>query len=437
MVNYFRAWYYLRSMMRRAYWPRNKLTKYQNEKLREIVKYAWNNVPFYHEKFREAGVKPTDIKTIEDLSKLPIIRKDDIKRNGIRMISREYDIAKLRKLRTSGSTGEPLFFYISGKEDEFRKAKHLRANIACGQRPRDKWVAITSPPYFSQATKLQRLLGIYAPVSVSVFDDVVNQISIIEKLRPDVLDGYGSSLLLLAREIEKMGIDTIKPRLLLSGADLIGPRSRHFVENVFGAPLYDQYSSAEFERLAWQCKEKNGYHIDADSVIMEFVDENGENVAPEEAGEIVCTSLFNRAMPLIRYALNDLGKASDEGLCPCGRTFPLMKVIEGRKDDVIVLPDGRAMSSLAFIVAMYDLSFYKDIEKFRVIQKRVNHFKFLIKLRNREVYNEESIKAEMVAHFSKVLMIDANEMNFDIELTNEIPLDKSGKFRIVISELKK
>ena len=240
--------------------------------------------------FREVGVKPNDIKTVEDLPKLPIIRKDDIKRNGVRMISREYNVAKLKKLRTSGSTGEPLLFYISGREDEFRKAKHLRANIACGQKARDKWVTITSPIYFSQATKLQRLLGIYVPLSVSVFEDVTNQISIIEKLRPDVLDGYASSLLLLAKEIKKMGIDTIKPRLLISGADLIDPRSRQFVEEIFEAPLYDQYGAAEFERLAWQCKEKNGYHIDADSVIMEFVDENGENVAPGETGEIVCTS---------------------------------------------------------------------------------------------------------------------------------------------------
>ncbi|MHA1632041.1 MAG: phenylacetate--CoA ligase family protein, partial [Candidatus Freyarchaeota archaeon] len=341
MTNYLRAMYYLLSMLRRARWSRERLRKYRNFRVREIVRYAYEHVPYYHEKFNELKVKPSDVRTVEDLKKLPIIRKDEVRRNLDKLISREYDVAKLKMLKTSGSTGEPLFFYLSGAEDEFRKAKHVRANMAVGQRLRDRWVTITAPVHFNEAGRLQRILGVYVPISVSVFDDVSTQLSKIEGLKPDVIDGYASSLMLLARELERRGLDTVKPRLMISGAEALNLFSPRFIEDVFNAPIYDQYAAAEFERLAWQCEERSGYHIDADTVVMEFVDENGEWVSPGETGEIVCTSLFNHAMPLIRYALEDLGTPSEERDCPCGRTFPLMKVVEGRVNDVVVLPDGR------------------------------------------------------------------------------------------------
>ena len=434
LVNYLRAYRYLRSLLRRVYWPEERLRRYRNERLREVLAYAYENVSFYHRKFREAGVKPGDVRSVEDLKKLPILRKDEVRRNLDQMVSRRFEVSRLKMLRTSGSTGEPLCFHISGVEDEYRKARHLRANIVCGQRLRDRWVLITHPLYFSQATRLQRFLGFYAPIPVSVFDDVDEQISKIERLKPDVLDGYASSLLLLARRVEEREVKTIRPRFLISGADLIDPSSRRYVEEVFGVPFYDQYGCAEFERLAWQCEERRGYHIDADSVVMEFVDEDGERVAPGETGEIVCTSLFNYAMPFIRYAVGDLGKASEDA-CACGRTFPLMKLVEGRKDEVVVLPDGRALSSFAFIAGMYQLSFYKDIDRFRVVQKRLDHFRFLIKLRNSGL-DREAAEKELVGFFAKAFNVDVDEVLFEVEFVEDIPLDSSGKFRIVVSELR-
>jgi phenylacetate-CoA ligase len=139
-------------------------------------------------------------------------------------------------------------------------------------------------------------------------------------------------------------------------------------------------------------------------------------------------------MPFIRYDVGDLGKPSEDADCTCGRTFPLMKVMEGRKDAIIVLPDGRAMSSFALIAATYQLSFYKYINQFRVIQKKTNHFKFLIRMKNSSV-NRKLAEKELMAHFSKVLNLKADEVNFEVEFVEDIPLDKSGKFRIVVSEL--
>jgi phenylacetate-CoA ligase len=434
MVNYVRAYWYLHCLKKHVFWTSDRLRKYQNKMLKRIVKYAYDNVPFFHEKFDELKIKPDDVRTVEDLEKLPIIRKDDIRGNLDKLISREYDVSSLKMLKTSGSTGEPLCFYISGAEDEFRKAKHLRANIALGQRLRDRWVTITAPVHFNETTRLQRILGIYAPLSVSVFDDVATQFSCVEKLKPDVLDGYASSLLLLAKETGRRGSHTIAPRFMISGAEVIDVSSRRFIEDMFGAPLFDQYATAEFERLAWQCEEKGEYHIDADSVILEFVDENGEGVGSGESGEIICTSLFNYAMPFIRYALGDLGRSSQEKDCSCGRTFPLMKVVEGRANDVIVLPDGRVMSAVTFLAGIYQLSFYKDIYKFRIIQKEVDRFKFLVKLRDCCCLDRGVAEKELREFFSRLFNVDG-EVDFELEFVDDIPLDKSGKFRVIISEV--
>jgi phenylacetate-CoA ligase len=169
---------------------------------------------------------------------------------------------------------------------------------------------------------------------------------------------------------------------------------------------------------------------------MEFVDENGEAVAPGETGEIVCTSLFNKAMPFIRYSVGDIGKASEENSCPCGRTLPFMKIIEGRKDAIAFLPDGRAISSFAFIAGIYNLSFYNEIEKFRVIQKKLNLFKFLIVMKNDRI-KEEDAKIEVGNYFRKMLNLENTNVDFEVEFVNDISLDRSGKYKIFISEIEK
>ncbi len=434
MTNYLRALYYLYRMLRRAYWPQDKLVAYQNKNLRRIVEHAYESVPLYHQKFSEAGIKPRDIKTVEDLDKVPIVQKNEMRQRFHEAISKEFDVGHLKELHTSGSTGKPLFFYVSQAEDEFRKAKHLRANISCGQKPGDNWVTITSPLHFAETTRLQRALGIYASTPVSVFDDISTQVSVIEKLRPDVLDGYSNSLLLLAKEVEKRGIETIRPRFVIGGAELIDPSSREYIEQVFHVPFYDQYATVEMERMAWQCPEKTGYHIDADSVVMQFVDAEGEAVAPGERGETVCTSLFNYAMPFIRYAVGDICVAADDPECACGRTFPLMKIVEGRTDSLVVLPGGFALAPFAFIAAMMTFKFYDSIELFRVIQRREDLLVFKLLMKQQEV-NMRVVEQELLAHLRSVLNLQSSNVAFEVEFVDDIPLDNTGKFSIVVSEL--
>jgi len=436
MPNLLRILYYLARAMKRAYWNSGKLQRYQEKRLRSVVEYAYNFIPFYHEKIRKAGISPRDIKTLEDLSKLPIIRKDEFKReNPRRLVSVEFDIEKLKVVRTSGSTGKPFQVYINSVENDWRKAIYMRANISCGQKPRDNWVAITAPHHFSDTTNTQRRLGIFAQTCISVFADINEQIRLVNEAKPDILDGYSGSLLLLAKEFQKRGeVETIEPRIIFGTAEVIDNVSCRFIERMFNAPFYDQFGCSEVDRTAWQCPEKTGYHMDVDSVITQFVDHEGNDVSSGERGEIVYTSLFNYSMPLIRYAVGDVGVPSDEK-CPCGRSFPLMEVAEGRKDSLLLLPNGQLLSPRTFTVALGMFELYGQIEQFRVIQKEVDLFKICVKKKDSGV-NEDVLRSELLMHIKRMLNSKLNEVEFNVEFVEDLPLNKTGKHRAVVSELK-
>ncbi len=417
--------------MKRAYWPNERLEEYQNKQLRRVVRHAYDNVPFYHRKMREAHVIPADIKTKTDLNKLPIIRKKEIKQNAPDLLCKGYDFKKLRMVSTSGSTGEPLFLYLSGAELEFRKAKHLRANISLGQKAWHRWITLVGPQHVNKTGSLQRLLGMYVPVTLSVYNNVYSQIQQLEKLKPNVLDGYSSSLLVLAQAIERKCTKNFNPNFLIGGAELIDSHSRQYIQRVFGVPFYDQYSSVELERMAWQCPQQGGYHMDADGLIMQFLDKNGQEVSAGETGEIVCTSLFNYAMPLIRYAIGDMGIPSNDA-CLCGRTLPLMKMVEGRKDSLLLLPNGQMLTPRAFTYAIHDFRYYPEIEKFRIIQNSPENFEFNLKLKTHNL-PEEVLRKELYGHLTSLLNLQG--ARFEINFVDDIPLDRNGKLSIVVSKL--
>ncbi len=409
------------------------LAEHQNRCLRRIVNHAYDSVPFYRRKFDSIGLKPDDVRTFKDLSKLPIVSKSEIRQNTDDMISSKFQLKSLRALSTSGSTGQPLRVYISRKEDGFRKAKHLRANYSCGHKFFSRWLTVTSPSHFSEVKGLQSFLRFYSPKFVSVFWDTDRQLSVIKDFKPEVLDGYSSSLSLLAREVRKKGFSGINPRIIFGGAELIDDVSRKLIEDVFEAPFFDQYATIEFERMAWQCPERGGYHIDADSLVMQLVDKNGDEVAPGESGEIVCTSLFNFAMPFIRYKVGDYGVLSSED-CPCGRSLPLLKRIEGRSDAFLVLPGGRMLSPRTLTVSMGSFHLNSFIEQFRIVQESKD--RIVIQLVLKDSFTDKvKIQRDIVAHFENMLGLEKGAVEFEVEFLGQIPLNESGKLKIIESKL--
>lgn len=302
------------------------------------------------------------------------------------------------------------------------------------KKMRDRWIAITAPHHFSDTSRMQRTLGIYAEKCISVFAGIDEQLKLVDSLKPDVLDGYSGSLLLLAKEVKRLKNETIRPRIVFGTAELVDNHSVHLIEDAFGAPFYDQFGCSEVDRTAWQCPEKTGYHMDIDSVITQFVDPEGQDVSAGERGDVLYTSLFNYSMPLIRYDVGDVGIPSDEE-CPCGRTLPLMKVVEGRKDSILKLPNGQLLSPRTFTVALSEFDSYDQIDQFQVVQKEKGLFRIYVKRKNSPI-DETTFGSKLLAHVEKMLNLGQNEAKFDVEFVEEIPQSKTGKHRAVFSELK-
>lgn len=420
--------------MRRLRLNSNDMRKYQEKKLRTVIRNAYTNVPFYHELYKKAGIHPSDINGLADLSKLPIVRKDVLKsEDPRRLVSSEFDLNNLKVVRTSGSSGKPFQIYINRREDDWRKAIYMRANISCGQKMRDRWVVVTAPHHFTDTSPIQRKLGFFAQTCVSVFKDMDEQITEIDEAKPNVLDGYSGSLVLLAKEVQRKGVATIKPRLTFGTAELIDDASMRLIEEVFEAPYYDQFGCAEVDRSAWQCPEKVGYHMDCDSVITQFVDADGHDVSAGERGEVVYTSLFNQCMPFIRYNIGDVGVPSDEK-CPCPRNLPLMKVIEGRKDSLLILPNGQVLSPRIFTNAMSMFSMYGQIEQFQLVQKNANLLKVYVK--QKKDSNLDYFEERLAEHLARMLRLESSNVSIEVEVLEDMPKDQTGKHRAVYSELK-
>jgi phenylacetate-CoA ligase len=426
--------YLLGRAMQRLRWTPAALQRYQEKRLRAVVQHAYDSVPFYHRTLRAAHLHPDDIRHLTDLPKLPLVAKDEVRRQAASdLVSRAYALHQLKTVQTSGSTGTPFIVYISGPEDAWRKAIYMRANISCGQRPRDVWVVMTSLHHFHDTTRIQRLVGVYAQTCISLYESTETKLRQIAAVHPDILDGYSGSLLLLAKAVERRGVETIRPRLMFGSAEAIDLEGRRYMERVFGAPYCDQFGAAEVDRSAWQCLARGGYHMDVDSVITEFVDAEGTPVAAGERGEIVFTSLFNQAMPFLRYAIGDVGAASTD-VCSCGRTLPLMQVVEGRKDDFLRLPGDRIVSPMVMNYAMSTFPHYRAVDQYRIHQRKVDRFTVMLKLAGAARVPAD-LEAEVQAHFTRFLDVEEGEVQFEVQLVDEMPLPRTGKLLSVTSEL--
>jgi phenylacetate-CoA ligase len=398
------------------------------KKFRALVRHAYENVAFYHRKFREAGVKPDDIQSFDDLCKIPVTTRFEIQAcNPKDIIDFNVDVSSLIKKTTSGSTGVPLAIFFDSRVESFYAAVWMRDLFEDGLRVRDRMAFIADPRSFPKKKKLFPRLDIIERKYISIFDSAEKQIALLREFKPDVVKGYTSSLFILTEEFHDMAKE-IRPRLVFSGAEVLDAASRRWISSAFGRELFDLYGCNEFDLLAWECKAHNGYHVNADSVLMEFLDDDGEAVASGNRGKVVCTGLFNCVMPLIRYELGDVAvPVNDE--CTCGVTLPLIKSVEGRADDFLLALDGRMISPTVFFP--YPFEDVDLIRQFRVIQE--SRKKLVIQVAAKEALaNRDRIVRNAER---KIRGLFGEDMEVEFKFVEEIPHDPSGKLRKVISHV--
>jgi phenylacetate-CoA ligase len=402
------------------------LRRLQTRKLQSILIHSYNNVPFYHEKFRSAGIYPCDLRNLEDLSKVPLTTKSEIQATPLeKMLARGVRLEKCVESRTSGSTGTPLRLISSKKTDSYTWSMLTRAYLKNGMRLRDKMVTVKDLSAHPVTYKsFAEYFGLMKKRYISIFDNPEAQMNFLEKEKPEVIESYPSSLVVIADAHE--GTLDIGPRLIFTTAEFLDKQSRETIKKAFEAELFDHYASTEIGLMSWECKKHFDYHINADNVIMEFVDEHNWPVAIGETGEIVCTNLNNYEMPLIRYVHGDAG-CSIDGSCNCGITLPMMKIIGGRKDDFPQTTEGKKLPPTIFFPYPFESCF--GIKQFRVIQERRNLLRFELVLRESlepKVYEKARLEIRKVF---------GEDMEVEFEKLDQLDRDRSGKIRKVISRI--
>lgn len=424
-------------VLRKTQWlPRREIERLQNKNLRTIVTHAYETVPFYRRAFRERGLSPSDIKNCDDLVKLPIITKSDIRENFRDFLSRGFPTNRLES-STSGGSGDQVKFYVTKDQLSWEMAAEYRAYSWAGYRRGDRcflfWASPIDMAKHRSLTKrfTMRLERIFLADTYVISSEVLDRFAnLMESFNPEIVRGYTSSVYMMAKHLLENGLDCVRPRAVIATAETLFDFMRKTIEDAFGCPVFDYYGSREIGALAAECEEHDGYHISAENVVMEFL-RNGEHVDAGEKGVIALTSLRNFGMPFIRYNMRDVGTPSDED-CPCGRGLPLMSSIEGRVSDFLavydkqsgrVVPVGPVYPSI--IIALMHL----PLKSVRVIQESLN--KIVFKAVRAKGYSHKHTEF-LVGYLHKSLGAD---VEIAVEFTDYLPPLPSGKRSVFISKL--
>jgi phenylacetate-CoA ligase len=381
----------------------------------------------YHRKFRNAHLHPDDIRSIDDYTKAPTVTKTELQSNPTcELLSRNVAQDRLVWRSTSGSTGIPLKIALNQKTLEFEGAIWHRTLSENGLKVTDKRAIISDPRSFTKNHGELEHLGLLKRRYLSIFDAADTQLTQLEQFQPDFIKAYPSSLTILA-DYNRQRTSLLKPRMVFTTSEILDNPSREYITFSYETEVFDNYSCTELALLAWECKEHHGYHINVDSVLLEFV-EDGQHVDYGEHGEIVCTGLLNPVMPLIRYEIGDVGVPLKDP-CPCGRMLPLMRVVEGRSDDFLIATNGKVISPTVFFP--YPFQDYTEIQQFRVIQEHKE--RLIIQVIPRSgIQDKQRILTDAEANIKRLF---GESMQVEFQVLNKIERDPTGKLRKIASNV--
>ncbi len=411
------------------WWSKEQIIQYQNEKLRDIVEHSYNSVPFYRRKMKKRGVKPEDVRTKDDLCKLPKISKERVKEEPDQFISERYSKSGLVQNLTSGTTGQPLKVYLTRKALARQWAVWWRHRARFGLKPGDKFLTFgariavppeqNDPPFWRYNYTINQVyLSTYHinPNNVPKIVDWLNSEDF------DFYTGYPSAMYVLASEMEEQGLRLKnRPKYVVSGADALIPEFEKALERVFGVPVTEQYGMVEACGNISKC-EKDNFHLDHEFCILET--EKIKGLENSSQKKMIFTGLCNYAMPLIRYDIGDYCTVSSEGKCSCGRESRVINSIDGRVEDFIRTPDGGKAIGMNQV-----FEWAEGAKEVQIIQKRIDYIIVrIVPNNNYGKHTKNNLIKELVKRVGKEVKIDCRKVD-------EIPRSESGKYRAVISNV--
>ena len=321
--------------------PIEEIKKLQNERFMEQVKHVWENVPYYRKKMEDSGVTIDDIKSVDDLHKLPFLTKDDLREAYPYGLMGKPLSECVRIQSTSGTTGKRVIAFYTQEDLDLWDPCCARAIVAAGGTNEDVCQVCYGYGLFTGGPGLNggshKVGCLTLPMSSGNTD---RQLQFMTDLGSTILCCTPSYAAYLAESIHEKGIqDKIKLKAGIFGAEAWSEEMRRDIEQKLGIKAYDIYGLTELSGpgVSFECSEQRGMHINEDHFIAEIIDPKTGEVLPEGTqGELVFTSLTKKAFPLLRYRTKDICVLSREK-CSCGRTFIRMSKPRGRSDDMLII----------------------------------------------------------------------------------------------------
>jgi phenylacetate-CoA ligase len=323
--------------------PRDRLLALQSDRLRELARYVYERVPFYRQQFDDAGVGPHDIRSLEDLGKLPFTRKSDLRDHypfGLFAVPRP-EIERIHA--SSGTTGKPTVVGYTRADIEMFAEVNARSLAMAGAEPGMMLHNASGYGLFTGGLGVhyggERLGMTVVPVSGGMTE---RQLLLITDFRPDIIACTPGYALTLAQEFRNGGVspDEISLRFAILGAEPWTEAMRDEIDAGLGVRSTNLYGLSEVigPGVSCECVEaRDGSHINEDHFLPEVVDPETHEQLPEgEVGVLVFTTLTKEAIPVIRYWTGDLASLSSDP-CVCGRTLIRMSRIRGRTDDMLII----------------------------------------------------------------------------------------------------
>ena len=402
--------------LHRAQWhSRKALEALQWCRFKDLLQVAYDQSPFYRQRFDDVGLVPDAIRDRNDLERIPITTREDL-RNPDHLICCGHRIEDLHRSLTTGSTGRRTCSYFDDRA--WILAKYLlkmRARLTTGVSSTDRIALLQESDTAANSSRWRERL--FRVRSFSIDEPVSSLLEALQAFDPTVLYGFPSHLVRLASE----ACDDFQISRIYTSGELLMAEDSRVLEAAFEAPVLDVYGCTEVKEIAWQCLEQGGYHINSDWLLVEIPT---DDPLSDPDGPILVTALYNHAMPIIRYQVGDTGTLLPEP-CPCGRGLPLMRPTGGRTVDYFQLPDGSSVSPYAMSFAMEQV---QGLLQYQIIQETIDRVMVRAVIRPER---QEAIKREIESKLGEVL----SGVAIEIQTLESIEPDSTGKFRIVYSRL--
>ncbi len=374
--------------------PYEQLRALQNERFMKQIRHVWDNVPYYRQKMEEKGVTIDDIQSIDDLPKLPFLKKDDLREAYPYGLMGKPLSECVRIHSTSGTTGKRVVAFYTQHDVDLWEDCCARAIVAAGGTKEDVVHVAYGYGLFTGGAGLHggshKVGCLTLPMSSGNTD---RQLQFMEDLGSTILCCTPSYAAYLAESIHERGLqDQIHLKAGIFGAEAWSEDMRHDIENKLGIKAYDIYGLTETSGpgVAFECCEQSGMHINEDHFIAEIIDPDTGEVLPEGSkGELVFTAITKEAFPLLRYRTRDICVLSRKK-CSCGRTHVKMSKPMGRSDDMLIIRGVNVFPSQIETVLMQQ----GYSANYQIIVDRVNNtdtFEIMVEM-NPELFSDSLAK---------------------------------------------